>query len=271
LRDRLPHKLSVLDVFAGGCGGWSLGLEAAHCFRTVAQCEKDPFRRAMLSRVWPNVRRYDDIRDLTASRLRADGVPAIDVLAGSPPCQDASPINQRGRGIEGPETGLFFEWLRLVREIRPRWALAENSARLTSRGIDRVLNDLGAEGYKVECLIMDARAFGAPHERKRSWIIAWEPSQVGRPICNANATEEPAGATGQSREEVSHEPGNALDLWGASWREAFTRCVSLSNGVPPGDARKLAQALGDSILPQISKAIGAAIVAAEIAAMEEAT
>ena len=67
------QEITVLDLFSG-IGGFSLGLHWAG-MRTWAFCEADPFARGVLSRNWPGVAIYDDIRTLSATRLRADGVP----------------------------------------------------------------------------------------------------------------------------------------------------------------------------------------------------
>jgi hypothetical protein len=71
-----------------GIGGFSLGLERAG-MRTVAFCEIEPYCRAVLKKHWPNVPCYDDVRTLTADRLRADGI-VPDVICGGFPCQDIS-------------------------------------------------------------------------------------------------------------------------------------------------------------------------------------
>ena len=124
--------MKALDLFCGAAGGWSLGLHRAGV-RTVAACEFDPWRRAVFARNFRGVRMYDDVRTLTGERLRADGI-IPDIVAGSPPCQDASSANAKGKGIDGERTGLFLDFIRIVREIRPRWALAENVPGLRNRG-----------------------------------------------------------------------------------------------------------------------------------------
>src|SRR6185437_15435740 len=73
-------RLKVLDLFSG-IGGFSLGLERTGGFETVAFCEIDPFCRRVLAKYWPEVPIYDDIRELTAARLRDDGI-VPDVLCG---------------------------------------------------------------------------------------------------------------------------------------------------------------------------------------------
>lgn len=259
----LATPLRVFDTFAGAMGGWSLGLESTGCFQTVALCELDDFRRDVLARTFPGVRQYVDIRDVTATRLRADGIAAIDVLAGSPPCQDASLANRKGQGTRGARTGLFADFVRLASELRPRWACAENVPGLSARGLDGILADLARAGYEARVFNIPACVAGAPIARERLWILAWDATQLRRPLLFARPSQEPARASRLAREAGGFQPRNARDIWGATWREALAGAVSFSNGIPPGDARKLAEGLGDSIVPQISRAIGFAIVAAE--------
>jgi DNA (cytosine-5)-methyltransferase 1 len=148
-------------------------------FTTVAACEFDPWRRAVFSHNFPQARMYDDVRTLSASRLISNLGVLPDVIVGSPPCQDASLANTKGKGVDGERTGLFFEAIRLVGECRPRWAAFENVPGLRNRGADRVLGALEALGYAAEAHVVGASDIGANHERKRVWIVAFDPAQVG--------------------------------------------------------------------------------------------
>ncbi len=163
------QEITVLDLFSG-IGGISLGLHWAG-FRTTAFCEADPFARAVLNRHWPGVPVYDDVRTLSATRLRADGVPRPDLLCGGFPCQDVS-LAGRGAGIEGGRSGLWSHMARLVAECRPRWVVVENVPGLRGRGADRVLADLEAAGYAGWPLVVGAVHAGAPHRRSRMWLVA---------------------------------------------------------------------------------------------------
>ena len=170
---------TVLDLFSGACGGWSLGLHRAG-FETVAACEFDPWRRAVFAQNFPGVKLYDDVRILTADRIVSDLGYFPDCVVGSPPCQDASAANTKGRGVDGERTVLYFEAVRIVREGRPRWCAFENVAGIRNRGIDRVLDALEALGYAFEPTVVGASDVGANHERKRSWLLAFDPAQVRR-------------------------------------------------------------------------------------------
>ncbi|PWB94682.1 DNA cytosine methyltransferase [Methylosinus sporium] len=169
----------ALDLFSGAAGGWSLGLHRAG-FTTGAACEFDPWRRAVFVQNFPDARMYDDVRELTADRIISDLGRAPDIIIGSPPCQDASAANTKGKGVDGERTGLFFEAIRLVRDLRPRWVALENVPRLRTRGADRVLGALEEIGYSAWPFVVGADDIRANHERKRVWIIAFDPAQIGR-------------------------------------------------------------------------------------------
>lgn len=235
---------TVLTLFSGACGGWDLGMERAG-HRVVAACEFDPWRRAVLQRNFPNTKVYDDVRGLTADRLRADLGFLPDIVVGSPPCQDASSANHYGRGIDGERTGLFAEFVRLVGDIRPAWFAAENVARLASRGLDRLLGDMEAHGYAVWPLLMAARDFGAPHERDRLWLVGIDADKDHEPC-------EPVD--GEVAGLVGPHP------WAEPWALAAGRFCGVADGLPADVARDAAAALGDAVVPQIAEAIGRAML-----------
>jgi DNA (cytosine-5)-methyltransferase 1 len=169
---------TVLDLFSAACGGWSLGMHRAG-FRTVAACEFVDWRRALYGENNPGVLIYDDVRTLTADRIVSDIGYFPRIVVGSPPCQDISSANTKGKGVEGERSGLFFEAIRIVREGRPCWVALENSSNLRTRGADRVIAELEALGYTVWAFVVGASDIGANHERKRAWIVAFDPAQVG--------------------------------------------------------------------------------------------
>lgn len=160
-------KLKVLDLFSG-IGGFSLGLERTGGFETVAFCEIDPAARKVLNKHWPNVPVYEDVTQLKGEDVRG----TVDVICGGFPCQDLSTAG-RGAGLDGERSGLWFEFHRLIKEIRPNYAIIENVSALRSRGLDRVLRSLAEIGYDAEWHCIPSSAVGAPHERDRAWIVAY--------------------------------------------------------------------------------------------------
>lgn len=159
--------LTVGSLFAG-IGGFDLGFERAG-FEIKWQVEIDPFCRAVLAKHWPQVRRYEDVRDVGAEIER------VDVICGGFPCQDIS-VAGAGAGINGPRSGLWREFARLVGQLRPRYVVVENVAALLDRGIERVVGDLAALGFDAEWQVVPLAAFGAPHLRERVWILAYPAS-----------------------------------------------------------------------------------------------
>jgi DNA (cytosine-5)-methyltransferase 1 len=158
--------MTIGSLFAG-VGVLELGLEWAGVGHTVWQVESDPYCRSVLQTRWPNARRFDDVRDCTATNL-----PPIDLLCGGFPCQDISNAGKRA-GIGGERSGLWSEFARIIRELGPRYVVVENVSALLVRGLDRVLGDLAAAGYDAEWDVLSAADVGAPHLRRRVFLIAW--------------------------------------------------------------------------------------------------
>lgn len=148
-----------------GIGGMDLGLEQAG-MSCAWQVEIDEFCQRVLTKHWPNVPKYQDVRECGKHNLEQ-----VDLIAGGFPCQDLS-IAGKGAGIDGQRSGLWAEFIRIVRELRPRYVLVENVAALLGRGMGRVLGDLAQSGYDAEWQSLRAREFGALHLRERIFIIA---------------------------------------------------------------------------------------------------
>lgn len=247
--------LKVLDLFSG-IGGFSLGLERTGGFETVAFCEIEEFPRQVLAKHWPGVPIYDDVRTLNAVRLAADGI-AANVICGGFPCQDISSAGQRA-GIDGQRSGLWSEIARLIGEIRPRYVIVENVARLLADGMGRVLRDLSWLGYDAEWSVVPASAVGAPHRRDRVWIVAYPKEGVRDRVLLSGA------------------------VYGESCPQGFKRVRAMLSARrarrrPPADFGRIHKAdglsagldsiasLGNAVVPDIPEAIGRAILAAEAA------
>ena len=166
----MSRPLELLSLFAG-IGGFELGLERSGGFRTVAQCEIDPYCNKVLAKHWPEAKRYGDIRELNAAALHRDGI-TVRAICGGFPCQDISNAGKQV-GIEGERSGLWSEYARLIGELRPEVVFVENVSALLGRGLDRVLGDLAALGYDAWWDCIPASAVGAPHQRDRLWLVAY--------------------------------------------------------------------------------------------------
>lgn len=162
--------LNGLDLFSG-IGGLSKALSP--WVRTVAYCENDSYAQAvLLSRMACGDLRsapiWDDVRTLQGSDV---GVPA-EVIFGGFPCQDVSSTGPK-HGLGGERSGLFFEAMRLVGELRPSFVFIENVTGLAFRGLDRCIEALASRGYVGRIIPLGAGHVGAWHPRNRIWICAW--------------------------------------------------------------------------------------------------
>lgn len=149
-----------------GIGGLELGLERAGLGRVAWQCEIDPFCRRVLARHWPEATRVEDVR--TVSRAT---VPSVDVICGGFPCQDVSLAGKRA-GLDGARSGLWVEYRRIIEEIEPSIVVIENVLGLRTSGLSRVLADIADLGFDAEWSDLAAADVGAPHRRRRLFIVA---------------------------------------------------------------------------------------------------
>jgi len=216
-----------------------LGLKRAG-FECRWQIEISEFCRRVLSRHWPRVKRYGDIRNVQGNQLES-----VDLVCAGFPCEDISLASQIGAGIIGERSGLWSELARLLGEIRPRFALIENVPALRSRGLALVLQDLRAIGFDAEWHCIPACAFGAPHRRDRLFIIAYPEGAIRRPIIAGGAftdvDRQPLVRTSIAWEKHhawTVEPGVVRMVYGVS------------------DRVERVAALGRAVVPQVAEWIG---------------
>ena len=167
--------LKVLDCFSG-IGGFALAESFFEGqFETKQFVEINPYCQKVLSKNFKGVPIHDDIKTFTAEE--GD----FDLCTFGFPCQDISVAGGR-KGIgEGTRSGLFYECIRLLREIRPQFAIFENVRNLLSieegRVFQEVLFQIAQAGYDAEWSVISAKDVGGCHLRQRIWIIAY-PSSV---------------------------------------------------------------------------------------------
>jgi len=163
--------LRALSVFSG-VGGLDLGAEAAG-IQVAAFVERNPLCRGILAMRWPGVPIYGDICAVTGEQLDRDRIGRIDMVIGGFPCQPHSMAGKRRGGDD--ERDLWGETARILREVRPRWAVLENVPGLLStesgRFFGRVLGDMAALGMDVSWGVWGAADVGASHRRHRVFIV----------------------------------------------------------------------------------------------------
>ena len=159
--------LTVGSLFSG-IGGFDLGLERSG-WNVAWQVENNTFCNQVLQKRWSDVQRYKDIQE-----VNADCLEPVNLLCGGFPCQDLSVAGDRA-GLAGERSGLFFEYIRLVRALRPAHVLIENVPGLLSsqQGKDMgiVIETLSELGYGVAWRSLDSQYFGVPQRRQRVFIV----------------------------------------------------------------------------------------------------
>ena len=159
--------LKMLDTFAG-IGGFSYAAtKLVGGYRTTQFIEIDPFCQKILKKHFPNTPIHDDIRTFTARPFQ------YDVITGGFPCQDISVAGRREGITEESRSGLFYELMRVIRMVRPKFIVLENVAAILNNGLDIVLGELSEAGYDAEWSIISASSLGACHRRSRWWLVAY--------------------------------------------------------------------------------------------------
>ena len=181
--------MNSLHLFAGLGGGILADKILGH--RIVGAVEIEPYCRAVLKQrqeegwlePFPI---FEDVRTFNATEINE----RIDLVCGGFPCQNISSAG-RGEGIDGSKSSLFYELIRICRNIRPDYIFLENSPLIASRGLDTVLREIAEIGYNAEWGTLSAGAIGAPHKRDRWWCLCQRAgSDGGRELQPERRVEE---------------------------------------------------------------------------------
>lgn len=156
--------------FFSGIGGFDIGFERAG-FRVTMQCEVNPFCNDILTKHWPDVPRFVDIKEVKSAEI-----PSSDVWVGGFPCQDVSLARMGPRdGLKGKRSGLFYKFAERISDCRPRIVVLENVPGLLSSHSGRdfavILRTLADIGYSVGWRVLNSRYFGVPQSRQRVYIV----------------------------------------------------------------------------------------------------
>jgi DNA (cytosine-5)-methyltransferase 1 len=167
----IKERLTAGSLFTG-CGGMDLGFhQAGYDVRWI--CEIDKWCNRILSNRFPNTYNYVDVNELVENIIEP-----VDVLIGGFPCQ---PVSGAGRkdGVDDPRW-LWPAFHRAIRHLRPAYVVVENVPGLFSRGFGDVLGALAVSGYNAEWFSLQSSDIGAPHRRKRVFILASDTSGFRR-------------------------------------------------------------------------------------------
>lgn len=167
--------MNVISLFSG-CGGLDLGFEKAGFNIPIAnEFDKTIWETFKINH--PKTKLIEgDIRNVTKKDIEEFFDGEIDGIIGGPPCQSWSEAGSL-KGINDPRGKLFFDYIRLLKEFKPKFFLAENvSGMLANRNSDAVKNIINMfeeAGYNVSLTVINAKDYGVAQERKRVFYIGF--------------------------------------------------------------------------------------------------
>jgi DNA (cytosine-5)-methyltransferase 1 len=287
--------MKIGSLFSG-IGLLEMGLEWSGVGTVVWQAEANEFCQKVLAKRYPNVKRYDDVRKITK-----DTAEDVDLLCGGFPCQDLSVAGKQA-GLEGERSGLWWEFHRIVGELRPRWVVIENVYAGWAKWLPTVRKSLHELGYTSMPIRVQASNFGAPHRRSRVIIVAysnsvpirnepwWWPGEGGEDPAELGDDGEtqslalPSGPpqynvqrlpTGENVSVRHADDPRCSEQWGTGpiSEELITPQCSSWWGTEPNVGRVVdggsnrvdrLRALGNAVVPHCTKFIGQLIIKAEL-------
>ena len=196
-----------------GIGGFDLAAEWMG-WENVFHCEWMEFPRKVLDYYWPDADSHVDICKTDFTKYAN----TIDILTGGFPCQPFSLAGKR-KGKDD-ERYLWHEMLRAIREIKPKWVIAENVFGIVNIDggmvFEQVCLDLENEGYEVQPFIIPAAAKDAPHRRDRCWFIAYCNSIRLEQCENGTEMGRGQGKMGSKGCELTNATQTNATIWNAT-------------------------------------------------------
>lgn len=228
-----------IGSLCSGYGGLDLAVMDVVDADVAWHCQYDPddkhqYAARILDAHWPGVPNHGDI-----TAVDWNSVEPIDVLTAGFPCQDLSLAGRRAGMREGNRSGLWFHVARAIEVLQPSLVVIENVPGLLSqsatapdggvepcpccmgdthpvpvlRALGAVLGDLARLGFDAEWTSLDASEVGAPHKRRRVFLLAW-PADAPGPRLEVRGEGRPGGAAAPDTAHVGHERGRQARLRG---------------------------------------------------------
>lgn len=233
--------LTVGSLFSG-IGGLDLGFERAGGYRLLYQVEIDQFCRKVLRRHWPKVLRHDDVR--TFPPYPGDWY--VDVLIGGFPCKQtsaAAAVHGKRTGLEGKDSSLWFEMLRIVQLVQPRWVVVENVSGASSYR-QTIEGGLATAGYRLpeQPHSLSVEDAGGPHLRRRLFWTAHR----HQPGLEKPWPPGPSTLAAPARRTTDGNP----------WLPSLAGVPRVDDGVPGRlDRKQRIIALGNAVAPAVAECV----------------
>lgn len=255
--------ITTLSLFSG-IGGIDLGLINTGKFKIVAHSEIDEYSSQVLKKNFPDTPNIGDITKVNFSDFIEEHG-NVDVIAGGFPCQSVSIGNKNytsvGQAVD--KSGLWREFARAIKELKPNYVIIENVKGLTRRGLDTVLTDLADLGYDAVWSCVPAAGIGARHIRWRLFILAYSNSERfqeqwrNSPAYTQQPTLERGGA-------ILHALGISIADRAAAYSDLWKAEPSVGR-MADGISKRVdrLRCLGNAVVPQVAEAIGMALATHE--------
>lgn len=163
----MENKMRSLDLFSG-YGGITLALQkyvAPIAYVEIEDYAQKIIAYRMAGGSLPRAPIFADVKNIQGQ------LGVCDIITGGFPCQDIS-VAGRGAGLAGERSGLFYEVIRLTKEIRPPFVFLENVPAIRTRGLEQVIKEFTEMGYDCRWTMLSAASVGAPHKRERWFMLA---------------------------------------------------------------------------------------------------
>ena len=289
--------LKVLDLFSG-IGGFSLGLESTGHFKTIGFVEKDKFCQRVLKKNFKNIPIIGDIRNVKGSEFKADVI-----TGGFPCQSISIAGKQKGKNDDRYLFPEMLKVIREVKPKWIIGENVQNLINISNGTIlKEIIEGLETENFEVQCFSISASSQGAWHKRERIWIVANSNDRfsIGKDkkiqtrrntindgsssnVSNTKCNEHKYTSTNQSRtselwrfysakkKQTSHDLWSKTSRCNAPFRqESWWNFESRIRRIPHGLSERMdrfrkdrIKSLGNSIVPQIAREIGKAIIEAE--------
>ena len=240
-------ELTHVDLFSG-IAGFSLASNWAG-FRTVAFCERDNWCQQVIRRHWPTTPVHGDVRDFPGHLYRG-----ATLLTGGFPCQPFSQCGKR-RGKDD-DRYLWPAMLDAIQSVRPSWIVAENVVGVVKMALPTVLADLEREGFRATVFLLPAHGVGAPHRRRRAWVVAesLNPDHDGLRPHREEVHEDGQGGKTEPRHEQVRLAGQMVpaSLWESIDPGILGMADGISEVVDEDDRKHRIKGLGNAIVPQLA-------------------
>lgn len=237
-KEKKERQYTMVDLFTG-IAGFSLALNQV-C-KTIAYSDINATSQTIIAKHiecgrLDNAHIFGDVKELNKNnKLQAD------IVTAGFPCQDISVSNLHGKGIMGERSVLVFEALRVAKLVHASIIILENSPNIVNKGIDILTDALHSQGYTHVYDFFSASQIGAPHLRKRFYLLAYKKGPKSRQILQKLSTD-------------LNVDNKLMDKSNTAWNKGFKYDkVVARNPHSYSDIQKRTFLLGNSIVPQCAK------------------